>query len=479
MNSYQGVTNIFFHLGSGTFETDVSQTWTVQDGWTFEGAGMYSTTIKMVGAPAAGGRSAFKGVYNQNRYNVSFRDFTVDCNWPELANKAPDGAIVRTFTTTAASSSSPTIISTGQFTVLDIGRRITGDGIPADSWIGAATSDSIAISSSPVDNVPVNVNVAAGEQVTISEKNVKLGAITCYGANNFVIERVRAIHSYGSGANSQENFVIGVWASALSDGDNNRISRCIVEDCYGNYGTPYMLSGFRGSPSYPGVVHHTTNSRVEFCTATGRPGPVGYQQWTGTAWVPLRGSVSPFTSGGVNLADVKNVVIDSNTFTDCQSIAYLDTGGYDGVQISSNTLYNGWIGIGLNSDPTSFPDAVFANVTIIGNQIGIQRRVLGGANYAFVVNPDPFPYIASNTVVYDPTGPGNDVFWGMLIRGTGGTIINNLIDGSQYAVVGDNGVVNDVPDSRYSVSNNRTSMGALVPGVLDTASPTPTPTPTP
>jgi hypothetical protein len=468
MNSYQGQKNIFFHLGSGTFQTDAAHTWTVQDGWTFEGAGMHATTIKIVGSPAAGGRSAFKSVYNQNRYNVSFRDFTVDCNWSELANKAPDGAVVRTFASTAASGNSPIIISTGQFTVLDIGRRITGEEIPADSWIGAASSDSIEISSSPVANVPVNVNVAAGARLTISEKNVKLGAITCYGSNNFKIERIRAIHSYGSSANGQENFIIGCWASALSDGDNNLISHCLVEDCYGNYGNPYAFGGFRGSPSYPGVVHQTTNSRVEFCTAIGRPGPVGYQSWTGTGWIPLRGSVSPFTSGGVNLADVRNVVIRGNTFTDCQSIAYLDTGGFEGVEISGNTLSNGWTGIDLNADPTSFPDAVFAGVKCINNQIGIQRRVLGGANYAVIVRGDSFPYIANNTVTYDRDGPGNDVFWGMSVRGSGGTIIDNIIDGSEYAIVGDNGVVNGAPDSRYRVSNNRTSTGNVIPGLFDT-----------
>jgi hypothetical protein len=460
------------HLGPGTFHTDAQHTWTVRNGWTVQGTGMYQTIVQVDGAPPSYGAQAFNNPYNDYRENITIRDLTIDCNWGRLANAAPNGATVRTFTNTSAVSSSPTIPSTnGAFTQMDAGRVITGTGIPANSWIGVVNSPtSIGISSSAVSNVPVNATIPSGMTITISEKFTRAMAAGI-GGNNNTYDHVRAIHAYGSNQNGQECFVLSLGASFTKptrEFGNNHMRYCLVEKCYGNYATPFALGGARGSPSYPDIVNPAVGCSVEFCTAIGERGIIGYS-------VP--GSVTPFTSGGVNLADVKDMKIHGNTFIDCGVAAYQDTGGFDGIEISNNTVIRGATGAAFVVHPPNFPGATFKNLKIINNIFGIERKILGGANYGIIIREvDCSPVIDGNTITYDISGPGNNVFWPFQVQGTGGTIINNVVDlnsatlaAGVYVGIGDACVVNGAPDSRYTLYNNRTLAGTTIAGMSDTA----------
>jgi hypothetical protein len=472
--------NIRIHLGRGTFQTDWSHRWMVKDGWIVVGAGMYSTTVQIVGnlsGHPGTGAAAFVTGYNSGADGGVLQDFTIDCNWSGLANSADTGATVRTFTNTSPVTNSPTIQSTnGTFTQLDLGRVISGSGIPANSWIGLVnSSDSIGISSSAVSNVPINANIPKDTTITIAEKNCKAMGAYIYGASNCKYDHIRIIHGYGTGANSQEAFMLGFAASYATSGPynhdatNNIMSYCLAEKCYGNYGNPFALHGSASDYAHNPNSHNVIrDSRVEFCTAYGEQGPFGYQSWNGWRRVPLPGSVSPFTPGGVNLADTKDITIRGNYFVDCQTIAYQDTGGFDGVEVSDNTLVRGWTGVNFVVNPTGFPDKEFHHVKITRNRIGIQRRTLGGANYAIIIRNDCEPVIDGNTITYDITGPGNDVFWPFQVLGTKGTIVNNIVGYSQYVQIGDAGVKNGAPDSRYMLSNNRTQNGRMIVGMADT-----------
>jgi len=472
--------NIQIHLGAGVFQTAWNHSWVVKDGWTVRGIGMYSTTIQIVGSltghPGTGA-SAFVTGYNSGADGAVLQDFTIDCNWSGLANSADTGATVRTFTNTSTVTHSPTILSTnGAFTQLDVGRVISGRGIPANSWIGLVTSsDSIGISSSAVSNVPIDANILKDTTITIAEKNCKVMGAYIYGASNCKYNHIRLIHGYGTGANSREAFMLGFAASYATGGPynhdavNNAMSYCLAEKCYGNYGNPFALHGSASDYIHNHNSHNIIrNSKVEFCTAYGEQGPFGFRSWNGSGRVPLPGSVSPFTPGGVNLADTKDITIRGNCFVDCQTIAYQDTGGFNGVEVSDNTFVRGWTGVNFVVNPTGFPDKEFHHVKIARNRIGIQRRTLGGANYAIIIRNDCEPVIDGNTITYDITGPGNDVFWPFQVLGTKGTIVNNIIGYTEYVQIGDAGVKNGTPDSRYHLSNNRTPTGRTIVGMADT-----------
>jgi hypothetical protein len=549
--------NTTIHLGPGTFQTDsVNKTWILLSGWTIVGAGISETTIQNVSTSSSNYYTVIYNNYNVASNYVTLRNLTLDANWSAIANHAPDGATVRTFTTTSATNSSSTIPSTnGAFTVLDVRRRITGTGIPANSWIGAVTDSShIIISSSPTSNVPVNATISNGTTITISEKNAISTACTLFGSNN-TYDHVRAIGAFGSGANGMECFVLNMaatYTASPSDSTNNIMTNCLVEQCFGNYGNPFCLGGNEGapSPSFPGNLNFITNSRVEFCTAIGTNGPEGYSP---------TGSVTPFTSGGVNLAGVKNCRVHGNFFIDCVLIAYQDTGTFDGIEVSNNTCVRGIQGISFVVPPDGFSgftvsgagsaiingyyaitgqvtngkpfynksghstdstrnavtwtgtqwviydtrSAVFYfsnnNVTypwqvttwqvgsggfspvptvtenlittrglvIQNNNVNIQRKTIGGANYAIIVRTDCFPVVDGNRITYDSSGPGTDTFWSIEIDGSGGTVTNNIIDGSLQCRIGSNGINLGAPDSRYIVFGNKTSTGTTVAGATD------------
>jgi hypothetical protein len=401
---------------------------------------------------------------------VTLRNFTIDCNWAGIANNAADGATVRTFTTTSATSSNPTVISTnGNFTAVDVGRRIIAAGIPANSWIGSVTDGShLGLSSSPVANVPVNATIANGTTVTISEKNTKVGGAAIFGANSCTYEKIRVIHGYGSSANGRENFTLGFWPSNLGDCYGNHIIYCLAEDHFGNYSNPFALGGFRPGDGSPNYVQR--NATIEFCAAIGKQGIVGNE----TAY----GSVTPFTTGGANIADVVDCKIHGNTFIDCASIVYTDTGGYTNVEISDNTLIRGWQGICLNSSAQNWPDTTFSGLKIIGNKVISQRRVVGRASFGIIVRGSysavdltvgiPGVEILNNTIVDLGTDVG-DRFWIIEAGAIGaGQIISNVTDDG-HTLIGKNGVQDGAPDSRVTLSGNRTADGRPLTGLPDSS----------
>lgn len=457
--------NTHMHLGRGTYQTAWDHSWVVKDGWSIEGAGMKTTVIQLVPGLTKQDKvsaAVFAGVYDKTVTGFVVKNLTIDCNWAGLANSAQPGKPVRSFAASAAVSDSATIFAEGGFTQMDVGRTVSGSGIPENSWIGIVKSPtSIGLSSSAVSNKPVKASLAKGTTIVIAERNCQLMAAYVYGANNCTFDHVRAIHGYGSITNGVECFALGFASGPTHEATGNLMTNCLVEEWHGNYASPFALAGFRGSPSYPGVVTAMTNSRVEYCSAIGKPGIVGY---------PDRGSVTPFTSGGVNLADVKNCVVRNNRFVDCQGAAYQDTGGFDGVEVSGNTVIRGFEGVVFSVTPGNFPDAVFRNLKILRNRLGIQRRFTKGANYGILVRNNCAPRIEGNYITYDKSGPGGDVFWGLSVSGTGGTIIHNTIDGAEFTKVGDNGVTNGAPDSRFQLSNNRTPRGGSVRGMADARS---------
>lgn len=385
------VTNILFHLGPGIFQTNpLTRTWYPLSGWTFEGTGMYSTTIQtIVASTLTYGATVIASPYNVFTNNVTLRLLTLDANWGGIANYAQEGATVRTFSGTTASSS-PTVTCTSA-TLFDIGRRITGTGIPPNSWIGTVVEGvSIGLSSSAVSNVPVNATTSATNTLTISEKNTVVSCATLLGNYN-TYDRVRAIGAFGSLQNGVECFVLALGAtytSTAQDSTNGLMTRCLVELCYGNYANPFSIGGNEGAPSasYPGVLNILENSTVEFCRAIGTRGKSGFS-------VP--GSVSAFTSGGVNLGGHRNTRIYGNQFIDCPSIAYQDTGTCDGIVVSNNTLVRGRQGIAFVVDPH-----FASSVTIAGSGTGAVNGLYYytgiGFNGKLYYNLTGHPYSTSN-----------------------------------------------------------------------------------
>ncbi len=264
------------------------------------------------------------------------------------------------------------------------------------------------------------------------EKNVKTQAIVLWGSNN-LIDHVRSINSYGSWANLQEQFAIALVGPRNGDGTNNVIQFCRAEQPYGNYGNPFSLSGWTDtSPSYL-----ITNSKVVSCTAVG----------------VNNGLATGFTSGGVNFANVKNCIIDSNTFIDCFGAAYSDTGSCDGLQITNNVVTRGWGGVGLGSK--TLPKQ---NIKISGNSFSIQNRNIG-ANCGITVPEAPITNltISNNTILSDTSGQGWLQFWGVIASGlTNATITDNIVDPAFY---------NGVTGTGITRFNNRQPNGAPVQGL--------------
>ena len=268
------------------------------------------------------------------------------------------------------------------------------------------------------------------------EKNIKTGAIALYGSHNLV-ERVRSINTYGSWPNKQEQFAILLAGPRDGDGTGNVIEACKAELPQGTYGSPFALHGWMNS-----LPHHLiTNSKVVACTVSG----VNNGQHTG------------FTSGGVNLANVKDCEVSGNAFTDCYSIAYIDTGSVDGLRVINNTLVRGWQGVGIAS--WAMPKQ---NIEIRNNYFAIQNRIVGGASYGMVVGYGATTNVTidSNTITFDLTGGGLMQYWG--IAGslmTNATISNNTIGFAYYVVY------NSAGGTNVTLSNNRQPDGTAAPGL--------------
>jgi hypothetical protein len=260
------------------------------------------------------------------------------------------------------------------------------------------------------------------------EGNIKTGAISLWGSNN-LIDHVRSVNSYGSWANLQEQFAIRVSGPRWGDGVNNVIQFCRAEQPYGNYGNPFSLAGWD-----PYVI---ANSKVISCTAVGLN----------------NGIATGFTSGGVNFGNVKNCVIDSNTFTDCYGAAYSDTGSCDGLQITNNTVIRGWSGVGLGS--RTLPKQ---NIQINGNNFSIQNRNIG-ANGGISADEAPITNftVTNNTITSGVSGQGTLQFWGITAGWLNtATITGNVIDPAFY---------NKVTGTGLNVSNNIQPNGLPAPGL--------------
>src|SRR5205823_10267867 len=105
-----------------------------------------------------------------------------------------------------------------------------------------------------------------------------------------------------------------------------------------------------------------------------------------------------FTSGGVNLANVKDCEIDGNTFIDCFGTAYSDTGSIDGLRVTNNTVIRGWQGVGLAN-----PYLPKQNVVISGNNLNIQNRLSDDRSYGIVVSRGTTSNItiSNNQITFD------------------------------------------------------------------------------
>jgi hypothetical protein len=264
------------------------------------------------------------------------------------------------------------------------------------------------------------------------EKNFAANAVTIGGSNNLV-ERVRSINSYGSSANSREMFAIGLTSPGSANGTNNVIDSCRAEQPQGNYGSPFALAGR--------IPYLIVNSKVTSSTAVG----------------VNNGGLTVFTSGGVNLTNVQNCQIDGNTFIDCQSASYQDSGSCDGLQVTNNTVIRGWEGVGLANQV--LPKQ---NITISGNNFSIQNRVPRGGSFGIVA---PFAAvtnltITNNTITFDTSGQGMLQFYGILTPSLNtATISNNTIGLTPF------GVYNAASGSPLTMFNNRWSNGTLIPGL--------------
>jgi hypothetical protein len=290
-------------------------------------------------------------------------------------------------------------------------------------------TDNVTISDLTVDcnwsELSATALVGAG-----GEKNFAATAVTIGGSNN-LIQRLRSINSYGSSANSRELFAIGLVSPGSANGTNNVIDSCRAEQPQGNYGSPFALAGR--------IPYLIVNSKVVSSTAVG----VNNGVFTG------------FTSGGVNLAYVKDCQIDSNTFIDCQGASYQDTGSCDGLQITNNTVIRGWQGVGLSNQV--LPKQ---NITISGNNFSIQNRVPGGGSFGIVTRYAGITHLTinNNTITFDTSGRGMLQFYGVLASLlNSATISNNTIGLAPL------GVYNAASGSALTMFNNRHPDGTLIP----------------
>ena len=271
---------------------------------------------------------------------------------------------------------------------------------------------------------------------TNGEMNIKTGAVALYGSNN-LISRVRSINTYGSWPNKQEQFAIMLVGPRDGDGTGNVIQFCRAESPRGTYGSPFALHGWTNSvPS-----HLITNSRVVSSFA------VGIND----------GKADGFTSGGVNLANVKDCQVDGNTFTDCFGAAYIDTGSCDGLHITNNTVTRGWQGVGIVSwaQPKQ-------NIEISGNTFGIQNRIVGGASYGIVVGYGATTNLTidRNVITFDLSGGGLMQYWGIgasLL--TNAAVTNNTV-GFAYFVVS-----NSATGTGITLFSNHQADGTPAPGL--------------
>lgn len=438
MTNFQGTNDLHIHLGASTnpYRTAIAtRTWVVKPGWTIEGAGR-ATVIQAAG-PVTGityNQVVIATLYNVETNNVTIKNLKIDCNWSELYQTAPFGS-GRVVTDAVTTSASPTVTSaTAYFHAVDLHKKITATGIPSNTYIGVINSTtSIGLSSSPTVNTPVNATATAtGVSITLVEWQTAVQAIAIWGSHNRV-ENVSFINQYGSIANLNEPFGISLQASSAADATDDVIINCHGDSPAGNYGSSFALFGF------PSPTRILTNSKVINCSAS------GIQSGTNIG----------FTTGGVNLAFVKDCVVQNCLFADTGSGVYHDTGSLDGLLVSGLKVIRA-------NHAMSFSSGSDANVQLIGNTIETEHRSTG-SNEGFYVDSGVNFLIEGNTVTYATTGHGGSPVqpWGFQLGSvTNATVRNNVIDPNVNNVATGTGI---------TLENNNDPTGAEASGAVGTS----------
>ncbi len=311
----------------------------------------------------------------------------------------------------------------------------------------------------PTDNVvvqdlTVDCNWSElGPTADTGAKGEKFGAIYAIslGGSNIIIQRVRHINSYGSSANANEAFGISLGAPNSGDVSGNIIRNCRAEQPQGNYGSPFGLHGWPWDE-----VHFMTNSSVYGNYAAGN----------------ANGAVTGFTTGGVNGAFLKNCKVYDNTFVDCQSIFYQDTGSIEGLQVANNTLTRGWLGVGLPAGAGGEPTWTKTDVQITGNTINLQNRTsaYGSASYGIGI----YGALASNLTIsnnhisFSPTGHGFQQFLTISAGQTENcTISDNSADEASAGPAIEAPVRAQVASYNTTIARNVRNSGGFMTGLGD------------
>lgn len=359
--SYAAITYVHFHLGPGTFQTNViTRTWRIKVGWVISGEGMYVTTLQAIGSQAA-------------------------------------------FFQT----------------------QVLGDDQSADGSDYATVSDLTLDCNASV--VGASVTVVSGQ------KDYKISPARIIGTQ-ITLLRVRGINQYGSLVNGRESWGITIAAATSTLSLNNVIKDCVVEQPTG-YGTPYGLFGYDDTYFCSGVVDN--------CLAIGINDGLGY------ASVPT----TKFLSGGLNVAAVKNVVLQNSTFIDCESIIHHDTLGALDVTAINNTLVRGFYGVSSNNA---------TRWRVLHNKIELQIRNGADACYGVSFHTAGTDLeLKDNTVTVVSGGSGSGTVIPIYVSPlTNPKITNNTIPNYACTTSG---------NTNPTILRNTTPAGAAVSGIADTA----------
>ncbi len=230
-----------------------------------------------------------------------------------------------------------------------------------------------------------------------------------------------------------EQFAFAVGGGFNPDhlGINNIIKTCRAELPAGNYGSPFALFG-------------NSKAQVLSCFAQGRNNGKSDAGWV---------------TGGVNLANVLNSLIDGCTFIDCMTACYHDTSIINGVTLQNCVAIRAASGF-MNNSPNADQ-----NVTVRHNHFSIQNRQdgswslgIGNIGLGSLVKID----IEDNEILKDATGSGHNFLIGVSLTGRANAkVLNNIVNGSDQ---------NSVPVGTQCYGN-RDSNGKPVPGLLDNIPP--------
>lgn len=188
----------------------------------FYGPGLNSTveyglTIDNIGA---GGVTTGGLLNNSARWGAYLASISKQVRRVHLSIGGDDLIVARTNASAASYNNSPTITdSGGNFTENDLGRPVSGTGIPANSYVGVINSNvSIGISSSPFSNVPVNTTGGSLIGQTVIYGQVPIAQIQANLAKIILLIR--------NAAPKAEIVIYGEyqpWNNALSATGNNSI----------------------------------------------------------------------------------------------------------------------------------------------------------------------------------------------------------------------------------------------------------------